>query len=543
MVAWLLGANLVHGINATIWANNIELRVPVWCDIVTKLLVGVMIALPGALLSMSRRLELVASKRPISSEPKYQTARIMLEDHRFDLIEGIGCSAAIQPSALGLILMWGPPILFCGASLFLCAAAISHSLRMSAAVFSLHLEQRSPITSSIFIRRITISILTTCVVFLVSVFSVFTTSDFVPWTSWSAAHANFTSVDIAPLNEGSIKFRWLGVPIVSLVYIALMLVLGEETRDVFKWIRGRVTKLPRWQPRPLVLLPLFSGQNRSDYESHIRLPTPLPKPASELKSGWDDMLDDEPKKSKFWSSSPPRKSPNSLRTTSPVLSNRPASPLPSRPVTPSPSLTNTSPTMCGDDEAFMKSTMDYLGSPVAKTLGISPPSLAIPSSPVMSPILSPAPIHVSPRKATYYEPTLTPTSVRNTQEMPPPPRNVPSDVESVISSVFDATWPQPPQSRPRFPEPASRYRTANSNSVVASTDVSTTVAPSVNPSPKHVRPFEGSSITSILEIPVLSQPRSKRSQAVKGLLRTFSSEKVQDARAPVIYMHVVNEVN
>ncbi|KAG6827326.1 hypothetical protein H0H87_005063, partial [Tephrocybe sp. NHM501043] len=33
VVAWLVGANLVHGINAIIWAGNVELRVPVWCDI------------------------------------------------------------------------------------------------------------------------------------------------------------------------------------------------------------------------------------------------------------------------------------------------------------------------------------------------------------------------------------------------------------------------------------------------------------------------------------------------------------------------------
>jgi pheromone a factor receptor len=33
IVSWLSGCNLVHGINALIWAGNVDIRVPVWCDI------------------------------------------------------------------------------------------------------------------------------------------------------------------------------------------------------------------------------------------------------------------------------------------------------------------------------------------------------------------------------------------------------------------------------------------------------------------------------------------------------------------------------
>ena len=33
IVSWLLGANVVHGINAVIWAGNVEVRATVWCDI------------------------------------------------------------------------------------------------------------------------------------------------------------------------------------------------------------------------------------------------------------------------------------------------------------------------------------------------------------------------------------------------------------------------------------------------------------------------------------------------------------------------------
>ena len=33
ILLWLIGCNLVHGINALIWAGNVNVHVPVWCDI------------------------------------------------------------------------------------------------------------------------------------------------------------------------------------------------------------------------------------------------------------------------------------------------------------------------------------------------------------------------------------------------------------------------------------------------------------------------------------------------------------------------------
>lgn len=42
---------------------------------------------------------------------------LVVQNHRFDLTEGIGCSASIDPSAIALSLMWIPPLLICGISI------------------------------------------------------------------------------------------------------------------------------------------------------------------------------------------------------------------------------------------------------------------------------------------------------------------------------------------------------------------------------------------------------------------------------------------
>jgi pheromone a factor receptor len=33
LVVWLIFGNTVHAVNALVWSSNVELRIPVWCDI------------------------------------------------------------------------------------------------------------------------------------------------------------------------------------------------------------------------------------------------------------------------------------------------------------------------------------------------------------------------------------------------------------------------------------------------------------------------------------------------------------------------------
>ncbi|KIJ93471.1 hypothetical protein K443DRAFT_112025 [Laccaria amethystina LaAM-08-1] len=79
ILLWLIGCNLVHGINALIWAGNLNVHVPVWCDIVTKLVLGANVALPGAFLCISRHLELISSKRKIETDLKTTRNRTLLD--------------------------------------------------------------------------------------------------------------------------------------------------------------------------------------------------------------------------------------------------------------------------------------------------------------------------------------------------------------------------------------------------------------------------------------------------------------------------------
>jgi pheromone a factor receptor len=96
LVAWLLGCNMVHGINASLWSTNVDLKALVWCDLgmilylfddsssdvfsqfkVTKFVLATTIAVPAAFLCISRYLELVSSSRNLPTTVKaYRNRRI-----------------------------------------------------------------------------------------------------------------------------------------------------------------------------------------------------------------------------------------------------------------------------------------------------------------------------------------------------------------------------------------------------------------------------------------------------------------------------------
>ncbi|EJD05038.1 uncharacterized protein FOMMEDRAFT_80248 [Fomitiporia mediterranea MF3/22] len=47
---WLLVVNFIFGLNAAAFTGDVLLRAPVYCDVVTKLLVGMQMAVPTAML-------------------------------------------------------------------------------------------------------------------------------------------------------------------------------------------------------------------------------------------------------------------------------------------------------------------------------------------------------------------------------------------------------------------------------------------------------------------------------------------------------------
>ncbi|KZV71179.1 STE3-domain-containing protein [Peniophora sp. CONT] len=130
---WLFLETLTEGVNAVIWSDNLDVKLYVYCDIVTHLQIITYVVKPMSTLVISRRLYLIASLESVelSSEKRWDLAvewilsviiPILIggpifyinQSARFFVFEGFGCAAAEEASILDLLIMgsWAvlPPL-------------------------------------------------------------------------------------------------------------------------------------------------------------------------------------------------------------------------------------------------------------------------------------------------------------------------------------------------------------------------------------------------------------------------------------------------
>jgi len=164
-----------------------------------------------------------------------------------------------------------PPLILCSISLVLCSAfgplefdfrtnihfravfTVWNYARLSSERFTSHLSARSSVSVPHFVRRLAKSILLTITVLLVTLIP--------PLLSphpdrWAALHANFNIIFVVKnVRElGAAEAAWWAVPVVSIIYLALSLVLGDETVDSFAWMRKRFGRAAPREGRPQLSL-------------------------------------------------------------------------------------------------------------------------------------------------------------------------------------------------------------------------------------------------------------------------------------------------
>ena len=210
----------------------------------------------------------------------------------------------------------------------------------------------------------------------------------------------------------------------------------------------------------------------------------------------------------------------------------------------------------------MDSTMSYLGSPTAKSLGLSalqipPPALSPPAR--MTYDMSPA---SSPASASPSTPVRKQRSISR-----PSPKYVPEDIEPTIGSVLNERWPLPPTSPTPSLSSSTRYGArsrshspaSSAEEIVASALPSGFANPTVPIYPTHhgpaqARPFDTSSVSSsfvVLEAgpPPSPSPGGGRmaslvSPGMRTLGRKWSTERLRKGvhrSAEGIQMTVVHE--
>ncbi|KAH9964858.1 pheromone A receptor-domain-containing protein [Russula dissimulans] len=497
MFAWLFICNLIHGINTVLWLGNRAEHTPLWCDISSVVLLGAMAALPACFLCIARRLEAMTSSRNVEQNQtktygaafEYVTCFLLpvlylglhtiVQDHRFVIIEGFGCQAAVHNSLPGLIIVWFPPLCVSIIGVFFCLSA-AINIGKNHYNSRCHFPSAPEMTLSPFIRHIifaTSGMLYIIVVYVYALSSI-TSSGLLPWTSVSQTRSQVSQVEVVPLHSQmgvQTKLIWWFIPVWSLLLFVLA-ILGEENQI------GYCTTLS-WLSRRLKgdLLPIHIKSSSKTANVPVHL----------LRSGWDDDLD--------------LRSPvGSLRSKRFSFFKKTESTRTSTPSPPPPE----------DEVVFAQSTHTYLASIAAQQLHLPPPPPAVR-------------LHSHPSLA------FAPKQPQDTNP------TTPMEVDPIIpaspnSDAFPKdTWPEPPVTPPFSVSP--QYLDPRPSSPVSTrSSIGSTIVDALGAIPTHLRdaPFyvNGPSVTAL-----------PTAQGTRGPMQHRPSMRRGPKRNDVIYMTVVHE--
>ncbi|KAJ7899003.1 putative fungal pheromone GPCR, STE3-type [Mycena leptocephala] len=276
IIAWLFILNLSYGVNAVIWAGNVDIVLPIWCDIVTKIKIGATFALPSSCLCLALQLHAIASSLETGRGRRgvvldvtlcygvpflIMALHYIVQGHRFDIVEDFGCRPAIYISLLSLLLIDLPPVVASFLVLVYCGMALFYFFRRRTAFIRMINASDSGLTTSSYIRLMSMTtVLGTWNAIIISIGMRATYGEGLrPWTGWSDVHSNFSRIQPYP-NDGIPEsilqltyLLWAAVPISSLFFF-LFFAFGndamKEYRRLFRWVRRNVLKMDHRSSTP-----------------------------------------------------------------------------------------------------------------------------------------------------------------------------------------------------------------------------------------------------------------------------------------------------
>ncbi|KAF9477440.1 fungal pheromone STE3G-protein-coupled receptor [Pholiota conissans] len=206
-------------INSIIWHNNAIDWAPVWCDISTRIILSVGIAIPAASLCINRRLYKIAScqtatisraekKRAIMVDlaiglgiPLLQIPlQFIVQGHRYDIFEDIGCypTTVNTPAAYPLSFVW-PNVIGIISAVY-CVLTL-RAFMQRRAEFSKFLSYNTSLTMNRYFRLMSLATVELLFNLPISSYGLYLNSTgrpIYPWTSWADIHSDWFTISTFP---------------------------------------------------------------------------------------------------------------------------------------------------------------------------------------------------------------------------------------------------------------------------------------------------------------------------------------------------------
>ncbi|KAG6906376.1 hypothetical protein DXG01_014249 [Tephrocybe rancida] len=181
----------------------------------------------------------------------YMALHYVVQGHRFDIIENLGCRPAIFNSIQSIMLVWVPPLLVTSLTFIYAALALRHFF-LRRITFARHLQNsNSALTSSRYFRLICMAVVQMFWGLLVIILNVWLTcrNGLRPWTGWADVHSNFSRVAVFPMRLIPVEgvrwtfFAWWVIPVSSVLFFVFFS-FGEdamkEYRTCILWVARNI---------------------------------------------------------------------------------------------------------------------------------------------------------------------------------------------------------------------------------------------------------------------------------------------------------------
>ncbi|KAG1750489.1 pheromone receptor Rcb3 B43 [Suillus paluster] len=315
---WTALGLLNLAINSIVWRSSVINYAPVWCDISSRLIVGVSVAIPAASLCINRRLYKIATISTVTTTKAHRRRAIMVdlaialgipmlqmvlqfivEGHRFNIFEEIGCYPFTYNTWLAYPLsnLW--PLVIGLISAVYCVLTLRAFMKRRAQ-FSEFLSSNTSLSINRYFRLMalaTLELLCTTPISAYGIYINLVDNPLEPWKGFADAHYNYSRVGQYP----SVIWRLDSLTIVSteltrwsLVFCALSFFaffgFADEARKNYRKAFWAIAKLFGFPP------PLPAGA------SHIRAP-PRPIPVMSSIGSLPAYSPPSSKSSKFLSTS------------------------------------------------------------------------------------------------------------------------------------------------------------------------------------------------------------------------------------------------